>query len=566
MSNHRFFLKSVSFVLALFLNSNTSIAQQVIKENLTEKVKLYWDSKERHISSKGAYYTDNTLGDTHEKHGTWKFYDFNGTLEEERNYFRDRIHGKQIKYYEDKSIHTETFFVFNVPDSSFKEWNESGALIVNGNYNMGSPDGEWNYYFSDEHLEKKEWISNDTLYLIELFDIDSTHTQVITEGNGVIEQYYSSGRLKEFYTYKNGLKTGNFEERLANGIITVRGEFFNGLKHHKWQYYAPNGQLEEVINYHLDTLHGEYAFYFPDNSIKTKGNYLKGRKHGQWAWMMENGNIEMEGDFRQGKQNGEWKYYFSSGELSYVAHFDNGDRSGDWIYYFIDGSTFKTGSYNKDLKTSQWITNYENGKTLMSGEYTNGLEQGKWMNYWDNGTVKNSAYFNSGELNGEWKSYSPEFVLLMDGEYKNGLKTGEWTSYNGSGKLLLLENFKVIKSKKSSSEIIVIGRNQSISVLHGKFEAYSEVDFTLKATGMYKKGKKNGTFIDYYPGGVVPTIVAQYKNGKLNGLFQQFSRQGIIRHQIQYKEGLKNGSFLIFNSSGQVVVRRDFSNGIELRK
>jgi antitoxin component YwqK of YwqJK toxin-antitoxin module len=202
----------------------------------------------------------------------------------------------------------------------------------------------------------------------------------------------------------------------------------------------------------------------------------------------------------------------------------------------------------------------------MFGAYTDGLEQGEWMNYWDNGTVKNSAYFKSGELNGEWKSYSPEYVLLIDGEYKNGLKYGEWKLYNSAGRLLLLENFKIVKSNKNSSEIVVIGRKQPISVLHGKFEAYSEVDFTVKATGMYKNGKKNGTFIDYYPGGVVPTIVAQYKNGKLNGLFQQFSRQGGIRHQIQYKEGLKNGSFLIFNSSGQVVVRKDFSNGIEMRK
>ena len=564
MSNPRLFVKSFSFLLMLFMLSNVSIAQKVNEENLTEKVKLYWDSKEKHISAKGAYYTDNTLGDTQEKHGKWKFYDFNGTLEEERNYFRDRIHGKQIKYYEDKSIQTETFFVFNVADSSFKEWNESGTLITQGNYDLGSPDGEWNYYYSDGQLKKREWISNDTLYLIELFDKDSAHTQIIKDGNGVIEQYYSSGRLKEFYTYKNGLKTGNFEERLANGIITIRGQFLNGLKHHKWQYYAPNGQLEEAISFHLDTLHGEYTSYFPDQSIKSKGTYLKGRKHEQWTWMMETGNVEMEGGFVEGKQDGKWQYYFSSGEPSYVAHFTKGKRTGDWIYYFIDGSTFKSGSYKKDLKTSKWITNYENGKTLMSGEYINGLEHGQWINYWENGTMKNSAYFKSGELNGEWKSFSPEHTLLIDGEYKNGLKSGEWRSYNGSGKLLLLENFKVIKSKQKPSEIIVIGRNQPISVLHGKFEAYSEVDFTLKASGVYKKGKKNGTFIDYYPGGVIPTIVAQYKNGRLNGLFQQFTRRGAIRHQIQYKDGLKDGSFLIFNSSGKVIVRKEFLKGIEI--
>ena len=161
---------------------------------------------------------------------------------------------------------------------------------------------------------------------------------------------------------------------------------------------------------------------------------------------------------------------------------------------------------------------------------------------------------------------SPEGILLLSGNYKNGLKVKEWKSFDGKGRLLTLENYKVIKDDQKNSEIVVVGRSTSVSVLHGKFEAYSEVDYSLKASGKYKNGKKNGTFIDYYPGGVVPTIVAQYKNGKLDGLFQQFSRQGGIRHQIQYKDGIKNGSFLIFNSSKQVVVRKEFVNGVEIKR
>ena len=126
------------------------------------------------------------------------------------------------------------------------------------------------------------------------------------------------------------------------------------------------------------------------------------------------------------------------------------------------------------------------------------------------------------------------------------------------------ENYKIIKDNQKTSEIVVLGRSTLISVLHGKFEAYSEVDYTLKASGKYKNGKKNGTFIDYYPGGIVPTIVAQYKKGELNGLFQQFSRNGGIRHQIQYENGIKNGNVLIFNSSGDVVVRKKFINGVDV--
>ena len=123
------------------------------------------------------------------------------------------------------------------------------------------------------------------------------------------------------------------------------------------------------------------------------------------------------------------------------------------------------------------------------------------------------------------------------------MKTKEWKTYDSKGRLLKLEGFKVVKEDDKSSEIVVVGRNIYVSVLHGKFEAYSETDHTLKASGKYKNGDKNGTFIDYYRGGVVPTVVAQYRKGQLHGLFQQFNRRGGISHQIQYKEGLKDGSY-----------------------
>ena len=93
------------FFVSLFIFTNQSLFSQKVKpENQTDMVRLYWDAQKRHINSKGRYYVDEIIGETKEKHGKWKFYDFNGVLTEERNYFRDRIHGKQLTYYKDKKI------------------------------------------------------------------------------------------------------------------------------------------------------------------------------------------------------------------------------------------------------------------------------------------------------------------------------------------------------------------------------------------------------------------------------------------------------------------------------
>lgn len=550
--------------LFLFIHEEGT-AQKTKAENLSDSERIYWDTRKQHIRSKGCYYKDDLIGITKEKHGKWRFYDGKGTLTEVQNFYRNRIHGKQQTYHPNKTVSNESYFIFNVADSIYREWNNEGQLTVQGSYEMGSPDGEWRYYFKDGRLKSKTRISNDTVYLISQFLMDSAYTQIIKNGAGAIKSFYISGGLKEKSTYENGLKTGPYEKRLVNGIISVLGRYQKGLKVDRWNFYFPNGRIEKSINYQLDTLHGSYLIMNIDSTINTSGNYKYGKKEGAWLWYNTNDKIEMKGSFQDGEQHGEWQYYFSSGELSYTANYKKGLRNGTWTYYFKDGTLFKQGNYLSDLKEGVWETNYENGTLLIEGSYTEGLEEGLWINYWDNGSIKNEGHFKKGSLNGIWNSYSPKSRLLLTGKYHKGLKTGTWETFNSAGKLLLIESFKVIKSHKQSTEIIVIGRSEEVAVLHGLFKAYSETDFAIKASGSYKNGKKNGTFIDYYPGGIVPTIVAQYKDGKLHGVFQQFSRGGSIRHQINYKNDLKDGAFLIFNSSGKVAVRKQFSKGREIR-
>ena len=98
MSIHTILFRSLPLLFLTFL-SFTVFSQKVNPDNQTESVRLYWDAQKKHLSSKGAYYTDGIIGETNEKHGRWKFYDFNGVLTEERSYFRDRIHGRQLAYF-----------------------------------------------------------------------------------------------------------------------------------------------------------------------------------------------------------------------------------------------------------------------------------------------------------------------------------------------------------------------------------------------------------------------------------------------------------------------------------
>ena len=202
----------------------------------------------------------------------------------------------------------------------------------------------------------------------------------------------------------------------------------------------------------------------------------------------------------------------------------------------------------------------------MEGNYEKGKEQGEWKAFWENGRLKNKSFFDEGNLTGTWLSYSPTGILLLEGEYKNGQKMGAWEEYYNNGRLKEESRYKLKKIKHKDGNVVVMGMKILQGVPHGKYKAYSQIDYELKETGKFKSGIKTGEWINYYPGGVVPTIISQYKNGKLHGVIKQFGRRGEIMSEIHYKDGVKHGLFLIYDNNNKVLVKKMFRKGMEMQR
>lgn len=541
-------------------------AQKILPENLGPKVKLYWDAENKKVHSTGSYYTDEIRPETTEKHGKWLFYSLTGTLEEERYYYRDRVHGKQTVFFPNKKVKQLYYSKFNVPDSVFKEYDEKGTLLIHGNYTMGSPEGKWLYYYPDSTLWKEEFVSNDTTYLMSYYENDTIHTPTVVKGNGKVVTYYQSGAIKESYAFKNGLKNGPFFEQLASGVTVISGEFLMGKKHGNWMFNFPDGSLEKKLGYQQDSLDGEYWVMYPNGVVQTEGNYQMGKKQGPWVWRMQNGDAEMIGSFNNNLQDGEWRYYFSSGELSYRAHFAKGMKSGLWEYFYKDGQAFRKGTYEKDMKEGKWQTWYEDGTLLMEGKYHLDKEAGEWKNYWPSGRLKNQSYYSSGKLDGAWYSFSPEGKLQLFGRYKNDLKKGKWTEFYANGMKKEEITYAIKRIKNASNDVVAMGFKEVRSVEQGKYRAYSQIDYKLKETGRFASGNKVGKWINFYPGGVVPAVVSNFRKGLLHGVFCQYDRRGNKMNEIHYKKGLKDGLFIVYGKNGAPIVKKMFKSGHELQR
>lgn len=556
-------MKHLFLILCLILLGNTLTAQLILKENLSKKQSTYWDFQQKQLLSVGSFFKDDKEVTT-DKHGQWLFYDRLGNLEEERNFFRGKVHGKVMTYLPGKQPQNEGYFYLGLQDSVYREWNDQGKLVLEGWYDLGVAIGEWKYFYPNGRSKSVEEITEKTNKIVSFWLNDSLHTQTISNGNGTLMTYYNSGRLKESFTYVSGLKDGPFVEKNAQDIAMTQGFFKLGKKDSAWLFQYSNGLKEKECGYKNDSLHGLSTSYFNTGKMSVQGMYVNGQKTGSWTWYLPNGNRDMSGTFKENQQHGDWVYWYDSGEISYTAHYDKGLRTGQWTYLYKNGEKFKEGSYEKDKKSGKWFTWYEDGTLLMEGAYIDGKEDGVWNNYWENGKLKNTTTFKDGEMNGKWTSYYENGKIKLTGYYKDNFKVDEWISYFENGKPKDVYHYKIFKEKSKIDYGVMKDRVHRESLEDGVSISFSKKDYNRTEEGMYKRGKKDGQWVAYHPGGKLPAVVSNYADGELNGSMKQYDRRGKLLQEMDFKDGVKHGRFIVYDKRGKVLIEKKFDTGREV--
>jgi len=557
------FLTSMRGFLIAFLVVvvvQVSWSQEIDKDNLTKPITTYWDFEKTKVQSTGAYYQDYR-GVTTEKHGTWQYFDKNGSLEEEQNYFRNKLNGSVRLFYEKDKPRTEGYFKMGAQDSIYRSWYDNGELREEGFFKNNKQVNEWRYFYPTGQLMLVEKYVDTVALVMDYFDKDGLQT--VKNGEGVKEAFYSNGALKERYHFLNGYKHGAFVENNIAGHTEVLGNYHFGLKNGTWIFRYYTGDLHKIATYQQNVLHGHYENYYDNGQLNVIGKYENGLKDSIWTWFTNTGVIDMTGSFVQDSQHGDWVFNYPNGQCNYKGKFEMGKRTGIWVYYYPDASRHRQGSFKNDIEDGLWQTWYESGKLLMEGNYNLGKEEGKWTNYWENGKIKNLGHFKKGELDGRWESYYPNGNMNISGYYKKGLKEKQWVDYYSNGKGRELVTYKIVKKKSAVNK-----SSEFESVKHGKYEAYSSKDFKLTEEGNYKNGKKQGLWIAYYPGGRLPAVTSEYKDGRLHGVVREYDLKNgkVLRSETNYQDGAKHGKMTVYNKRGKKVAEKMFENGSEVRE
>ncbi|MBS1505057.1 MAG: toxin-antitoxin system YwqK family antitoxin [Bacteroidetes bacterium] len=78
-------------------------------------------------------------------------------------------------------------------------------------------------------------------------------------------------------------------------------------------------------------------------------------------------------------------------------------------------------------------------------------------------------------------------------------------------------------------------------------------------SGQYFNGKRNGSWVQYYPNGL-PMSITSYANGEKEGLYVEFGTNNNLVKRCYYHKGLRHGEYKEFNYT-TLKEERNYVNG-----
>lgn len=179
--------------------------------------------------------------------------------------------------------------------------------------------------------------------------LKSKYFKIKGKKNGIIENYYDSGKIKLKGYYQNDNADSIWTDFMENGN-RIRVSYFKKGKRTQDTTFYSDGKIKMLSIFKPGNVETKIQFY-KNGQVKYKGDYVDSKMSGQRTIYDENGQPingdfiiydeegkkEREGKSINGKPEGEMKVYNSDGKEILIANFKNGFAEGYTYYYGIDG-------------------------------------------------------------------------------------------------------------------------------------------------------------------------------------------------------------------------------------
>jgi antitoxin component YwqK of YwqJK toxin-antitoxin module len=178
-------------------------------------------------------------------------------------------------------------------------------------------------------LEKKSFLHNNAIpngTKIEMYDEDEAIKFTVGYKNGVyngITQYFrENGTLYSSGKVIDGKMQGPCSVYNEQGVKVKDIHYYNDSIYMINEYYT-SGELKDTYDILYNVCHGVFLSFYKNGNIRSKSYYVNNKIHGLEQNFSEFGNLLSEVNYFEGVKHGSCSYYDSMGDLIDIYLYQN---------------------------------------------------------------------------------------------------------------------------------------------------------------------------------------------------------------------------------------------------
>jgi antitoxin component YwqK of YwqJK toxin-antitoxin module len=275
----------------------------------------------------------------------------------------------------------------------FRQFDERGALLCEGNHEQGQPVGVWKRYYAANHAP--------------LF---ATSPYKDFAGPFTSQANFIDGQVDGKWTISDA------KQRKISEI-----DFVAGQRHGKAAWFYPNGTLLSQATYDRGRVHGDVMKWGPDASLLGKEGYTHGRKLAPKVEYYDAEHKRSEIFFLHAPMVVKTPDNFHAATLATFEQRGQDEKFGSFRVWHANGQLARQGEFRYNLPVGKATWYYANGQKQMEGSYVDGKQEGTWT-WWHQNGIKQIA-----------------------GDYRDGVAIGKWQWWKEDGKIAQKSNLTAAK-------------------------------------------------------------------------------------------------------------------------
>lgn len=252
------------------------------------------------------------------------------------------------------------------------------VIVFWGVLAFGSPQWHWRIYSYQLGVAGGETLNPDENY------------------SGIWNNWDSSGKLRSWYTYKDGKRDGKYEVLNSEEGMTSTGQYVNG------------------------ELDGIQTIY-PGNGVRAELPYVNGKRHGVETSWFSDGTVAVEAPWVDGLQDGVVISYYPDGTRQAAIPFYQGKREGVYYTWYEDGQKEGEQQYRNDMKNGRSIFWQPDGKESIILNYRDDKLEGLQVWFHPNGKKYKELTMKNEMLHGHYREWDEEGNLVVDELHEDGV-------------------------------------------------------------------------------------------------------------------------------------------------